>query len=110
MPSLPRGLVPLLILAASPVSLPAQAEHAHHTEARIGRVAFATTCAPSVQARFESAVARLHSLWYEEAAAAAEAVARGDSCCSLAYWGAAMSRPHPLCTPPPPAGPAAALA
>ncbi len=110
MPSLPRGLVPLLILAASPVTLPAQTDHAHDTEARIGRVAFATTCAPSVQSRFESAVALLHSFWYEEAAAAFEDVARSDSSCSLAHWGAAMSRLHPLWIPPTAAEETAGLA
>lgn len=110
MPSLRRGLVPLLLLAVPTVSLPAQGDHAHHVEARIGRVAFPTTCRASVQSRFESAVALLHSFWYEEAAAAFEDAARGDSTCSLAYWGAAMSRLHPLWTPPTPAEEAAGLA
>jgi hypothetical protein len=74
----------------------------HHDRAGdgIGRVSFPTTCAPSVQPGFESAVALLHSFWYEEAGRAFETVAQGDPTCALAYWGAAMSRLHPLWGPP----------
>lgn len=95
-------LRPLAILALALPSIPlaAQADHAHHDRATIGRVSFPTGCAPTVQARFESGVALLHSFWYEEAGKVFEDVVRSDSGCALAHWGTAMSRVHPLWAPP----------
>ena len=98
--SVRRALVALLFLASPTASLPAQADHSPHDAAQIGRVAFRSGCTSAVQSRFESAVALLHSFWYTEAAHAFEAVGRADSTCALAHWGAAMSRLHPLWTPP----------
>ena len=67
---------------------------------RLGQVNFPDDCRPAVHARFERAVALLHSFWYEEAARTFGAVAQADSTCALAEWGMAMSTLHPLWTPP----------
>jgi tetratricopeptide (TPR) repeat protein len=68
-------------------------EHVHdgaHGE-RLGRVAFATSCRPDAQVRFERAMALLHSFWWEEGGRAFRAVAAADSTCALAYWGLALN-------------------
>jgi len=68
-------------------------EHVHdgaHGE-QLGRVAFAASCRPDAQARFEHAMALLHSFWWEEADRAFRAVAVADSTCALAYWGLALT-------------------
>ncbi len=57
----------------------------------LGRVAFATSCRPDAQIRFERAMALLHSFWWEEGARAFRAVAVADSTCALAYWGLALN-------------------
>src|SRR3989441_11234 len=58
---------------------------------RLGHVAFATSCRPEAQARFERAMALLHSFWWEEGGRAFRAVAASDSTCALAYWGLALN-------------------
>src|SRR5881296_1821436 len=76
----------------------------------LGRVAFATSCRPDAQARFERAVALLHSFWYEKAADTFREAVAADSTCAMGYWGQAMSLFHPLWTPPVGAELAAGLA
>src|SRR5256712_2357579 len=79
----------LLILVAR-----ACAQQHGHDGARagqLGRVDFATSCRPDAQARFERAMALLHSCWWEEGGRAFRAVAAGDSTCALAYWGLALN-------------------
>jgi len=77
---------------------------------QLGRVAFATSCRPDAQARFERAVALLHSFWYEKAADTFRDVVAVDSTCAMGYWGQAMSLFHQLWTPPVGAELAAGLA
>jgi tetratricopeptide (TPR) repeat protein len=107
-----RTAVPLLLVLLLPAGLPAQDDHAHGGPApeRLGHVDFPDGCRPSVHARFERAVALLHSFWYEEAARTFAAVAAADTTCALAEWGLAMSTLHPLWTPPTPEQHAAARA
>jgi len=76
----------------------------------LGRVAFATSCRPDAQARFERAVALLHSFWYEKAADTFREAVAADSTCAMGYWGQAMSLFHQLWTPPVGAELAAGLA
>jgi tetratricopeptide (TPR) repeat protein len=113
-PALPAllMLLMLLVLLAVPGGLRAQDDHAHHgpPPERLGRVNFPADCRPAVRARFERAVALLHSFWYEEAARTFAAVGEADSTCALAEWGMAMSTLHPLWTPPTPEQHAAARA
>src|SRR3977135_3254153 len=58
---------------------------------RLGRVPFARSGRPDAQARFERAMALLHSFWWEEGGRAFRAVAAADSSCAMAYWGLALN-------------------
>ena len=63
---------------------------------KVGRVDFPVSCKPASQARFNRAVAMLHSFWYEESEAAFRELAKNDAGCAMAHWGVAMSFYHPL--------------
>jgi len=78
----------------------AQHEHPSGDTARLGKVTFPVSCAPSVQQQFSSAVAMLHSFWYEKARETFAAVAEKDPTCGMAYWGIAMTHYHPIWQPP----------
>lgn len=70
----------------------------HHTasEGQLGRVSFANTCAPAVQADLSRAVAMLHSFWYSAGEQAFREVLKKDPDCAIATWGVAsilMSNP-----------------
>ncbi len=82
----------------------AQEPHRHTVPEKLGAVAFPTTCAPSVQKRFERAVALLHSFAYTAAEAAFKKVAAADARCAMAHWGAAMTHFHALWAPVIPPG------
>jgi hypothetical protein len=96
-----RTLTAALLSMAAAVACalpPARADHAHigtGDTATFGAVNFENSCVLSVQARFRTAVAKLHSF-------AAEAkdfieVAKNDPSCAIAWWGAAMAaRGNPL--------------
>src|SRR5215510_14878705 len=79
----------LLLLAGAPAAF------AHDGE-KLGTVHFSVSCAPTVQADFERAVALLHSFWYEEAVKAFTGVTTADATCAMGYWGVAMSVYYPL--------------
>jgi hypothetical protein len=71
--------------------------HQHDlTEQEVGSVHFATSCAKTVQADFQRAVALLHSFQYEQARGAFQATAKQDPTCAMAYWGIGMSHYHGL--------------
>jgi hypothetical protein len=87
-------------------SAAAEAEqHGHHAPggAALGEVDFPTSCAPSVQQKFNQAVWILHSFWYEEALKAFTAITASEPGCAMGYWGIAMSQWYPLWFPPSPA-------
>ena len=68
----------------------------------VGKVAFATTCDPKVQATFERGVAALHSYWFPEARKSFDAVLAVDPSCAIAYWGIAVTLlDNSLSAPPP---------
>src|SRR5450631_3908964 len=75
---------------------PAVAQHEHPAgdPSKLGKVSFPVSCEPSVQPQFTSAVAMLHSFWYEKANDTFAAVAEKDPTCGMAYWGIAMSYYH----------------
>src|SRR5215210_5737426 len=80
------------VLALAPAGNAQQAEdHAHaphdHGLGKLGKVTFATSCAPEAGRRFERAMAVLHSFWWEEGEAAFNRVLAADSTCAMAYWG-----------------------
>jgi hypothetical protein len=60
-------------------------------DAKLGSVAFQTSCKPEVQSDFNRGIALLHSFWFSEAQHAFEAVASADSNCGMAYWGVGMA-------------------
>jgi len=77
--------LPLLLVFATPLA----AE-------RLGTVAFATSCSPSVQASFNRGIALLHDFWYEEAQKQFAEIAKADPACAMAHWGVAMSGFHQI--------------
>jgi hypothetical protein len=83
----------VLFVALAGGTVAAQHEHKHtgKAPARLGKVAFETTCAPAVSADFNRAVALLHSFWFGAATDAFTAVASADPACAMAHWGLAMS-------------------
>ncbi len=96
------GLAASLALASVAPLRGQEHEHGGPAPEQLGKVTFATMCNAAVQARFERAVALLHSFWYEEAVQAFTDLVKTDSTCAMGYWGWAMSVWHPLWTPPSP--------
>src|SRR5215216_4964417 len=56
----------------------------------LGKVIFATSCDPKVQAEFDRGVAMLHSYWFVIARRKFEEILQQDPTCAMAYWGVAM--------------------
>src|SRR5450631_4356708 len=84
---------------------PAVAQHEHPAgdPSKLGKVSFPVSCDTSVQQQFSSAVAMLHSFWYEKASETFAAVAEKDPACGMAFWGIAMTYYHPIWEAPGPA-------
>src|SRR5262249_4826116 len=61
------------------------------TAERLGTTHFATSCARSVERRFDRAVALLHSFWFDAASREFKNVIDADAGCTIAYWGMALS-------------------
>src|SRR5271163_709710 len=59
---------------------------------QLGKVHFQTSCAPAVSAKFDRAVALLHSFWFPVAIDAFNDVLKADKSCAMAYWGIALSQ------------------
>ena len=74
-------------------------EHDHPVPEKLGTVSFPTSCSPSVQQKFERAVALLHSFAYSGSERAFRDVASADPKCAMAHWGIAMSFYHQLWEP-----------
>src|SRR6516162_10126004 len=81
----------------------AQHEHPAGDPGRLGKVNFPVSCEPSVQPQFSSAVAMLHSFWFEKASETFAAVGEKDPTCGMAYWGIAMTHWHQIWEAPGPA-------
>src|SRR3984885_3169317 len=79
-----------------------QHEHPAGDPGKLGKVSFSVSCEPSVQPQFSSAVAMLHSFWYEKASDTFAAVAQKDPTCGMAYWGIAMTYYHQVWQAPGP--------
>lgn len=58
---------------------------------RLGKVHFATSCAPSTGEEFDHAMALLHSFEFPDAIAGFTTVLKADPSCGIAQWGIAMS-------------------
>lgn len=92
------------------LAAPAAAQDEHHNHPapeQLGAVHFANSCAPSVGAAFDRAVALLHSFAYDVADQGFADVAARDPACAIAHWGRAMTHYHQLWDPPAGAGLAA---
>jgi len=90
------------VCAAFVAPVAAQHEHPAGDPGRLGKVNFPVSCDPSVQPQFSSAVAMLHSFWFEKASDTFAAVADKDPACGMAYWGIAMTHYHPIWEAPGP--------
>jgi len=90
-------MIGLILQFALASTAAAQHEHASHPAPEVlGAVIFPTTCAATVQPRFERALALLHSFAYTEAEQGFRDVAAADPECAIARWGVAMSMFHQL--------------
>ena len=68
-------------------------EHPGHA---LGTVDFPVSCAESVRAEFDRAVALLHHMTYPRARESFERIAETDPTCAMAHWGIAMTLFQPL--------------
>lgn len=100
-------IIPMALLLGACVCVvsPAVAQHDHPAgdPTKLGTVTFPISCDASVQSQFNSAVAMLHSFWYEKASATFAAITEKDPTCGIAFWGIAMTYYHQLWSPPEPA-------
>jgi hypothetical protein len=99
------SMVLMAIFAAFGAPAVAQHEHEHPAgdPSKLGKVNFPISCDVAVQPEFSSAVAMLHSFWYEKASETFARVAAKDPACGMAYWGIAMTYYHPIWEAPGPA-------
>src|SRR6187431_3028637 len=67
-----------------------------------GTVRLDVTCAPEVREDFLTALALLHSFFYDEAHNRFQDIARRDPACAMAWWGVAMTKYQQLWSPPTP--------
>lgn len=99
---IPRILMSFVfVLFARPVV--AQHEHPAGDPEKLGKVNFPVSCDAGLQPQFNSAVAMLHSFWYEKARDTFAAIAQKDPSCGMADWGIAMTDYHPIWEAPGPA-------
>ena len=75
-----------------------EARHEH------GVVSFPISCNAEAQREFETGLAHLHHMMYEQARPHFEAAAEADPDCAMAHWGIAMTSFQPLWHPTPPEG------
>ena len=94
-----KSVVLIGLLAAShPLTLQGQPHRMDPSS--LGVVKVQTSCTQEAEAQFETGLALLHHMMYEQAADAFTAAATADSACAMAHWGVAMSQLHPLWAPP----------
>ena len=87
-----RALIALsAVLYTALPAAPQNPQHEHAAPEKLGRVHFATSCAPGVAAGFDRGVALLHSFSFSTARQAFEDVLAKDPSCAIAYWGIAMT-------------------
>src|SRR2546426_12363600 len=79
---------PLLALSLATATA-AWAQTTRKPPGQLGRVSFANSCPPAVQATFERAVALLHSFWWREGENTFREVLERDPSCAIATWGIA---------------------
>ncbi len=80
-----------LLALLLPVSTAAWTHDADGAPEKLGKVSFANSCLPAVQAGFERGVALLHSFWFREGEKAFREVLVRDPDCAIAGWGIAST-------------------
>jgi len=94
----------LLAVCALALAISAQGKQNQYpssgSEEGFGRVHMDISCAPTVAAQFDRALALLHNFWYARALERFNQVLKQDPECAMAYWGAAMTYNHPFWDPP----------
>lgn len=88
-----RGIYPLSFLLLVWASLLGQ----HHEH---GKVDFPISCDAEAQSSFQTGLALLHHMMYEQAEERFAAAALSDPDCAMAYWGIGMTQLRPLWAPP----------
>ena len=84
-----------VLLLALVLAIPRASES--QSKDQLGKVDFANSCSPAVQASFQRSVAMLHSFWYNEAEKSFREVLVQDPSCGIATWGiAAILMSNPL--------------
>jgi len=84
-----------VLLLALALAIPRSSES--QSKDQLGKVDFANSCSPAVQASFQRSVAMLHSFWYSEAEKSFREVLVQDPSCGIATWGiAAILMSNPL--------------
>jgi tetratricopeptide (TPR) repeat protein len=86
-----------VLLLALVLAIPRSSESQAQSKDQLGKVDFANSCSPAVQASFQRSVAMLHSFWYNEAVKSFREVLIQDPSCGIATWGiAAILMSNPL--------------
>lgn len=102
----PIIIVTAACIAASFISIPlatAQEHDDHHHHEALGEVNFPVSCTPEAQKRFNTAVALLHSFFWDRIDPALTEVLAADPECAMAHWAKAVaSLENPLGYPPSP--------
>src|SRR5258707_15182133 len=101
-PWLVAALAALLALGTAR-SASAQSNAHDLMEGRGRDVSFRVSCGADIQARFDAALAALHSFWDGLALKEFTAIAEAKPDCAMAYWGIAMSVWNQIWAPPTPA-------
>lgn len=73
---------------------------AQQEDQQYGDVDFSTSCQAEAQEQFDTGLALLHHMMYEQAAGHFATAADADPACAMAHWGIAMTQLHPLWAPP----------
>ncbi|MEX2583982.1 MAG: hypothetical protein WD766_11945 [Gemmatimonadota bacterium] len=82
--------ISLLIIFAAPISAQDHPHPAGSADA-LGSVHFTSSCSADVAEPLQTAVAMLHSFWFNESVEAFRQVAAVDPSCAMAHWGVAMT-------------------
>jgi tetratricopeptide (TPR) repeat protein len=88
----------LSLLLCCALTAPAHGQHDHHHHEH-GRVDFQTSCNTAAQAHFETGLALLHHMMYDQARPHFAEAAEADPACAMAHWGVAMTQLNPLWAP-----------
>lgn len=89
-----------MLTAAVGCALPAQDREVREDRGpELGVVDFPISCNAEAQRQFETGVAQLHHMMYEQARSYFQAAAEADPDCAMAHWGIAMTHFQPLWHP-----------